>query len=86
MQKSIYSETNKLFVEWLKKAREEKGLTLRDVGTLLGVHHSIIGKIETQERRMDFAEFITFCEVLDLDAKKAVEYVTHRRRLSKRSL
>lgn len=73
MQKQLYSPINEAFVSWLKNAREAKGLTLRDVGKLIGRHHSIIGNVENMSRRMDVAEFFVYCEALELDPNECIE-------------
>ncbi|MFK3978593.1 helix-turn-helix domain-containing protein [Shewanella vesiculosa] len=75
MKKQLYSATNEAFVSWLKKEREKKGLSLRQVGELIGRHHSIIGNIETQVRRMDVAEFYEYCEQLNLDPHDCFNYI-----------
>jgi len=84
MKKQIYSETNEAFVEWLKLEREKKGLSLREVGKLIGRHHSIIGNVETQVRRMDVAEFIEYCDLLDLNPQDCFDYVKKKKELSQR--
>lgn len=83
MKKTIYSETNEIFIEWLQKKRSEKGLSLRDVGRLIDRHHSIIGNVENKVRRMDVAEFIHYCEELDLDPHEAISFILKRRALTK---
>lgn len=50
--------------EWLKDAREASGLTIRQAAEQLGVHHSILGKVESADRKLDLFEFINYCEVL----------------------
>ena len=75
MQKSIYSKTNELFARLLRNARESKGLSLRQAAELIGRHHSIIGNVETQVRRMDVVEFIEYCERLELDPHEAIDYL-----------
>jgi hypothetical protein len=82
MKKSIYSDTNEIFVEWLKQAREDKNLSLRNVGEIIGRHHSIIGNVETKVRRMDVAEFIVYCEEIGLDPHDAIEYIQRKRKLA----
>lgn len=81
MKKSIYSDTNEIFVEWLKQAREAKGLSLRKVGEIISRHHSIIGNVETKVRRMDVAEFIVYCEELDLNPHEAIDHIQKQRKL-----
>ncbi len=53
---------------WLKQQRQAKGLTMRTVGETLGKPHSLVGKIENCERRIDVAEFIDYCNQLGFDA------------------
>ena len=75
MKKQIYSPTNQAFVEWIKAQREAKKLTLRQVGEIIGRHHSIIGNVENQIRRMDVAEFYEYCKMLNLDPSECFEYI-----------
>lgn len=84
MKKQIYSETNEAFVEWLKLEREKKGLSLREVGKLIGRHHSIIGNVETQVRRMDVAEFIEYCDLLGLNPQDCFDSIKKKKELSQR--
>ncbi|MBO1273530.1 helix-turn-helix transcriptional regulator [Shewanella sp. 4t3-1-2LB] len=79
MQKQLYSSVNEAFVSWLKKAREDKGLSLRDVGQLIGRHHSLIGNVENSVRRMDVAEFFVYCEALDIDPNECMEFLKKAR-------
>jgi len=75
MKKQIYTKTNEAFVCWLKQQRESKGLTLRQVSEIIGRHHSIIGNIETQVRRMDVAEFYEYCELLELNPHDCFDFI-----------
>lgn len=52
--------------KWLKEARKASGLSIRELGDRLGVHHSIVGKIESSDRKLEFFEFINYCEALDV--------------------
>lgn len=79
MKKQLYSATNEAFVSWLKMEREKKGLSLRQVGNLIGRHHSIIGNVETQVRRMDVAEFFEYCEQLGLNPDDCFKYIKNKR-------
>lgn len=78
MKKQIYTQTNESFVEWLKIERKKKNLTLRQVAEKIGRHHSIIGNIENQNRRMDVAEFYEYCKLLGLDPCECFEYIKAR--------
>ncbi|MEI6564480.1 MAG: helix-turn-helix transcriptional regulator [bacterium] len=64
VEKSIYSQDYRATLAWLRKRREENGLTMREVGERLGVHHSWVGRIEQGDRRLDMAEFVMLCKVI----------------------
>ncbi|MBK9155069.1 MAG: helix-turn-helix transcriptional regulator [Chloracidobacterium sp.] len=61
MEKSIYTKEYSLFLEQLRKAREEKGLTQTDVAQKLGQTQSFVSKVERGERRLDIVELRAFC-------------------------
>jgi transcriptional regulator with XRE-family HTH domain len=56
-----------VFREWLINKRKEAGLTQRQLAERLEVVHSLIGKVEKGERRLDVIEFITYCKALNAD-------------------
>jgi len=64
MEKSIYSKEYSLFLEQLRKAREEKGLTQTDVAQSLGQTQSFVSKVERGERRIDIVELRAFCSAI----------------------
>ena len=66
MEKSIYSKEYSLFLEQLRKAREEKGLTQTDVAQSLGQTQSFVSKVERGERRIDIVELRAFCSALGI--------------------
>ena len=51
------------FIDRLILAREEAGLTQRDVSERLGMAHSFLSKCETKERRVDVLEFLQLAEL-----------------------
>ncbi|MBT3292079.1 MAG: helix-turn-helix transcriptional regulator [Thiotrichales bacterium] len=67
MIKSIYSTDGKILRAWLKEKRRGAGLTIRELAERLDVHHSIIGKIETGERRLDVVELIEYSNAIEAD-------------------
>ncbi len=73
MKKAIYSSNGKALCAWLKEQRVNSGLTMRDLGELLSLHHSIIGRIELGERRLDVIEWIQYCEALNADPFECLE-------------
>ena len=75
MKKTIYTIESKTFITWLKLQRNNAGLTQRELAVLLDIHHSIVGKIETGERRLDVVEFIEYCQQLNADLHSVIEMI-----------
>lgn len=67
MSSSLHSPEYKKLTDWLKKQREAKRLTMRDLGKRMGVSHSFVGKVEQQERRLDLVEYLHYCEAMGVD-------------------
>lgn len=59
---------------WLKRARLEKNYSMRVFSEILGVPHSLIGKVENRERRLDVAEFVAYCEALGIKPEDGILY------------
>ena len=66
-RKSIHTKEHVSLRELLTKRREELNLTQRDLGERLKVHHTLVGKVETGDRRLDVIELIDYCNGLELD-------------------
>lgn len=75
MKKTIYSNSSKILTQTLCDARKSAGLTIRQLAEKMGVHHSIIGKIEIGERRLDVIEFIEYCRVLNINPNEVIEKI-----------
>jgi len=75
VQKSIYAEDYRAAVAWLRDRRKESGLTMREVGKRLGVHHSWIGKVEIGERRLDVAEYVRLCRAIGAEAGQGIAVI-----------
>ncbi|WP_158681576.1 helix-turn-helix domain-containing protein [Microbulbifer pacificus] len=73
MKRTHYSYEHEKLREWLKQQREERGLSIRAAADLVGRHHSIIGKIEQERKRIDIAEFVEYCLVLQADPHEGVD-------------
>lgn len=80
MRTSTYSKEYLAIRDWLKKKREEKGLSLRDASQLVGRHHSVLGKMEQERRKIDLVEFVQYCETLGLDPKEGIEIIQNQLR------
>lgn len=72
MQKSISSRQYAHFLDCLRKAREEAGLTQEDVAARLGESQSFVSKCERGERRMDLVELSEFCKAMGITLEKFV--------------
>ncbi len=66
MEKSIYSKEYSLFLEQLRSAREEQGLSQTELAQRLGTTQSFISKVERGERRIDIVELRAFCSALGI--------------------
>jgi len=64
---SIYDAEHVLLRDWLISKRQALNLTQRQLAEKLQVVHSLIGKIEKGERRLDVIEFMTYCHALSAD-------------------
>jgi len=73
MKKTISSKKYLALLNWLKAARKEQCLSMRDLAVKLDQPHSFIGKIETAERRLDVYEFVQYCKALNLDPKEGID-------------
>ncbi len=56
MEKSIISTDYRLFLDFLKKTREDVGVTQIQIAKKLKITQSQVSKIERGERRLDFIE------------------------------
>ena len=70
MGKSIHTREYKIFVERLKKARTEAGLTQVQAAKKLGRPQSHISNVETGQQRVDIIELKRFAKLYG----KSVEY------------
>ncbi len=79
MSKTLHAPEYRKLIEWLKLARAERGLTMRDFATKLGVPHSYIGKVEQCERKLDILEFVQYCDVLELNPNEGISILLNRK-------
>lgn len=66
MDKSIHTREYALFLETLRRFREERELTQLDLAARLGATQSFISKCERGERRLDIVELKRWCDAMDL--------------------
>jgi transcriptional regulator with XRE-family HTH domain len=70
LKDSEYQRKYARFLERLRQARNDGGLTQKEVAELLGKPQSFISKVETGERRLDFVELQELAKLY----KKPISY------------
>jgi transcriptional regulator with XRE-family HTH domain len=75
MQKTIYSSEYAKLLDWLRQKRQEKQLTMRQLGKKMGIHHSWVGKVEQGERRLDIVEYLRICDALGIDPHEGLDLI-----------
>lgn len=68
MKKSIHTKEHAVFVERLKKARTEAGLTQVQVAKKLKKPQSYVSQIESGQQRVDVVELQKFAKMYGKDA------------------
>lgn len=66
MSKQVYSQRYQAFLRKLRQAREQKGLTQKQVAESLGKPQSFVSKCESGERRVDFVELLDFVRIYEV--------------------
>lgn len=72
-RQSIYDKEHLLLREWLVEKRNGLGLTQRQLAAKLNVVHSLVGKVEKGERRLDVVEFVSYCQALEVSPNEIIE-------------
>jgi transcriptional regulator with XRE-family HTH domain len=70
LSRHVYSDRYQIFLEKLRQARLDAGLTQLEVAQRLGKPQSYISKCESGERRVDFIELLDFIQQYN----KSLEY------------
>jgi hypothetical protein len=73
MIKTVHDTKYESLINWLISIRKERGLTVREVGALIGEHHQLVCKVEALQRKLNIYEYIQYCEALEIDAGKGLE-------------
>lgn len=66
MQKSIHTPEYNVFLDVLRRLRENANLNQDDMAAKLSVTQSFISKCERGERRLDFVEWLAWCAALEV--------------------
>lgn len=78
MKKAISSPQYSNLISWLKSARLERGLSLRDLAERLEEPHSFVQKVEILERRLDVYEYVEYCKALGLNPADGLKFFSAR--------
>jgi ribosome-binding protein aMBF1 (putative translation factor) len=77
--KALRSATAHAVADVLKRARESRSLSQRDLAALLKRPHSVVGMIESHQRQVNVPEFITIAEALKKDPVDLLKQVLRSR-------
>lgn len=69
MKKAIATQEYRNLIAWLKQARKNSGMTMRELAQMLGKPHTFVQKVEIHERVLDVYEYTVYCEALNLDPR-----------------
>ena len=75
MKPSSYSPHYDQLRAWMKQKREESGLSLRTVGEMVGRHHSVVGKLEQDRRKIEMLEFVAYCQAIGADPHEGLDII-----------
>jgi transcriptional regulator with XRE-family HTH domain len=68
LRKTLRSRENNKLIELLVNARDQAGMSQRQLAAALNRPRSFISRIESGERRLDVVEFVAVANALKLDA------------------
>jgi transcriptional regulator with XRE-family HTH domain len=77
MRKSVHTSEYGALLKELRQLRKSAALTQRDLARRLNVHHSLIAKVESGERRIDVIEFCWIVIACDGDPPEVFGRVDH---------
>lgn len=72
MIKVIHDTKYENLINWLVSIRKERGLTVSDVGALIGEHHQLVSRIETLQRKLNVYEYIQYCDALEINSDEGL--------------
>ena len=78
MIKSVHHSKYQALLAYLKSARLEQGLTVRDLALLIDEPFQFVSKVETGQRRLTVHEFVQYCEALEIDPIEGVKLLSKK--------
>ena len=73
LRESVHSEDNIELRKFLISKRNKLGLSQRELADKLNIHYSVVGKIETGDKRMDFLELRRYAKALNFSISEVEE-------------
>jgi transcriptional regulator with XRE-family HTH domain len=67
VDKTIFSRQSECLRTTLAALRKKAGLTQRQLAVKLSREHSLVGRLELGERRLDMVEFYQFCKACGVE-------------------
>lgn len=77
--RTSFSPEYKIFLSLIADVRKRAEKTQAEVAKALGKPQSFVSKYERGERRIDFAEFVDLCDILETDPVKFLKEFKDRR-------
>lgn len=50
-------------------------MSLRAVGEIVGRHHSVVGKLEQDRRKIEMLEFVAYCKAVGADPHEGLDLI-----------
>ena len=75
LRQSIHSEANTVLRNLLIAQRVNLKLTQRELAEKLNIGYSLIGKIETGDRRLDIVELLEYAHALEIDTMDIINII-----------
>jgi transcriptional regulator with XRE-family HTH domain len=72
LAKTLRSKRHKALIGLLVARREVAGMTQSDLAARLGKSRSFVGRLESGQRRITVAEFMTLAKILRFDPYKLI--------------
>mgnify|MGYP000754097828 CR=1 FL=1 len=77
MRKSVHHGLHTSLRITLIRARKDLGLSQRGLAEKMGITRSVIGKVETGDRRLDVIEFYEYTKALELVPSETLFLLFH---------
>ena len=73
LRESVHSDDNIELRKFLIEKRKVHNLSQRELADKLNIHYSVVGKIETGDKRMDFLELRRYAKALNFSISEVEE-------------